>query len=67
MEKISTVSHTLSESKKEKLRNVAFHSKVSESAIIEVALDHYFGNFSQKDIIKKVQGENLSLRRKAVS
>ena len=61
---IATVSHTLDAAVADRLRNFAFHERVSESAVIEFALRAFFEKGSDAQLGRQLRDAGASLRRK---
>ncbi len=62
---ISTVSHTLDTAVAERLRYVAFHERVSESAVIEYALREFFKTGEDGALGRRLRESGAALRRRS--
>jgi hypothetical protein len=63
---VAKVSHTLSVALAERLEAFAFFQKVSESAVIEHALTHFFGQSGDDaELGELLRSEGAGRRRKA--
>lgn len=62
--KVATVSHTLESSLAERLREFAFHERISESAVIEHALISFFSQGDDAALGEHLRKLGAALRRK---
>jgi predicted transcriptional regulator len=65
--KISTVSHTLDGALAERLRNLAFKERISESAVIEFALREFFKSADDATLGRRLREAGAALRRKVLA
>ena len=61
---IRTVSHTLESDLAQRLREFAFDTRVSESAVIEFALDAFFRSGDGQELASSLVAAGYGLRRR---